>query len=133
MGYCPVLYWLIERFSSFGDIITNIAKKHTKLKMENDKDILSAFKEKKWGKNYEGEFIIYGYSFKGRRLFKRALEGFKDMMKKGVIGEMRGIKYKVLDTRWSEFLVQLEGKTCLYRRSLKKILLMLLLSVMMDK
>ena len=35
----------------------------------------------------------------GRRLFKRALEGFKDMMKKGVIGEIRGIKYKVLDTR----------------------------------
>ena len=67
--------------------------------MENDKDISSAFKEETWGKTDEGEYIIDGYSFKGRRMFRKAIEGIKDMMKKGAVGELNGIKFKVLDTR----------------------------------
>ena len=43
-------------------------------------EIMSAYKENEWGKDMDGEHIIDGYSFKG----ERALEGFKNLMKKGV-------------------------------------------------
>ena len=46
-----------------------------------DKDILSLFKEKEWGKDIEGEYINDGYSLRGKRAFGRAVDGFKEMMK----------------------------------------------------
>ena len=66
---------------------------------ENKSDIMSAFKEKKWGKVEEGEHITDGYSFRGKIVFQKALEGFKSMMQKGLIEEVNGIGIQVLDTR----------------------------------
>ena len=62
-------------------------------------DVMDAFKEKRWGKDEDGEHITDGYSFRGKTLFQKALEGFKNMMKKCVIENVNGIKVQVLDTR----------------------------------
>ena len=51
---------------------------------------MDAFKVKKWGKEEEGEYITDGYSFRGKTAFQKALEGFKNMMKKGVIEDVNG-------------------------------------------
>ena len=77
---------------------------------ETDKDLSSAYKLKKWGKDVDGVYIIDGYSYKGKKVFLNALEGFKDMFKKGFIGEMNGIKIKVLDTRinGAELAIEIE-------------------------
>ena len=61
--------------------------------------IPSEYKQKKWGKTMEGEYIIDGYNFKGKQVFKRAKVGLYDLVKKGIAGEVGGIKYKVLDRR----------------------------------
>ena len=66
---------------------------------DRNSDVLSAFKEKKWGKDEDGEYITDGYSFRGKNTFQKALEGFKNMMKKGVIENVNDIKIQVLDTR----------------------------------
>ena len=55
-----------------------------------------AYKEKQWGKDDEGEFIIDGYSYKGKRAFGKTLEGLKTTMKKAVTSEINKIKFKVL-------------------------------------
>ena len=71
--------------------------KHTKLTMsETDKDLSSAYKLKKWGKDVDGVYIIDGYSYKGKKVFLKALKGFKDMFNKGFIGEMKNEKSKFL-------------------------------------
>ena len=44
-------------------------------------------------------YIVDGYSFKGKKSFQKALDGLKDLMKKGAVGEVNEIKFKVLDTR----------------------------------
>ena len=59
----------------------------------------SAYKEKKWGKDVEGEYVVDGYVFRGKLRFKKALEGLKGIVKKGRNGEYRGVKYTVLDER----------------------------------
>ena len=66
---------------------------------DRNSDVMSAFKEKKWGKEEEGEYITDGYSFRGKTLFQKALEGFKNMMKKGVTENINGIQIVVLDDR----------------------------------
>ena len=62
-------------------------------------DVMAAFKEKKWGKEEEGEYFTDGYSFRGKTVFQKALEGFKNMKKKGFIENIMGVKIHVLDTR----------------------------------
>ena len=64
-----------------------------------DKYIPSVFKEKKWGKKEGGEFIVDGFTFKGKRSFNIVIENFKESMKKGIQRDINGIKFKVLDTR----------------------------------
>ena len=55
------------------------------------------YKIKKWGKDIDGEFIVDGYSYKGRKPFLKVLEGFKSMMTKGFVGEVNGVnKIKLL-------------------------------------
>ena len=66
---------------------------------EADKDVLSAYTEETWGKKDEGEDVIDGYSFKGKRAFLKALEGLRNMIKRGFVEEINGIKIKVLDRR----------------------------------
>ena len=50
-------------------------------------EIPIGYKEKKWGKDEDGEFITAGYAFRGKRTFKKALNGVKDLMKKDVENE----------------------------------------------
>ena len=57
------------------------------------------YKEKKLGKEDGGEYITDGFVFRGKRMFNKALEGLKVIMKKGVVNEVDGIKFKVLDSR----------------------------------
>jgi hypothetical protein len=60
--------------------------KHTKsdiVNMEHNRDTENLeFKEKIWGKTIDGEYVIDGYAFRGKKVFKRALEGIKVFMKK---------------------------------------------------
>ena len=67
--------------------------------MSDNIDVMDAFKEKKWGKEEDGEHVTDGYSFRGKTIFQKALEGFKSMMKKGGIEKINGIQIQVLDTR----------------------------------
>ena len=53
--------------------------------MSMSKDVSSAYREKKWGKNIEGEYVIDGYVFRGKLRFKKALNGLKGAMKKGIL------------------------------------------------
>ena len=62
-------------------------------------NLSSAYKEKKWGKDVEGEHVIDGFVFRGKVRFKKALEGLKSVMIKGASAEYRGVKYTVLDAR----------------------------------
>ena len=66
---------------------------------DNKDDVMNAFKEKKWGKEEEGEYVTDGYSFRGKTVFQKALEGFKNMMQKGFIEDINGIRIQVLDRR----------------------------------
>ena len=62
-------------------------------------DIPSQYKEKKWGKTQDGEYIIDGFTFKGKGPFKKAKVGLAELMKKGSQDEVGGTRYRVLDTR----------------------------------
>ena len=57
------------------------------------------YKIKKWGKDIDGEFIVDGYSYKGRKPLLKALEGLKAMMVKGFVGEVNEVDIQVLDRR----------------------------------
>ena len=57
------------------------------------------YTEKKWGKTDNGEFIVDGYTFKGKRPFKQTFLEVKDIMKKGVENETGNFKFKALDAR----------------------------------
>ena len=64
--------------------------------MSDKVDVMDAFKEKKWGKDEDGEHVTDGYSFRGKTIFQKALEGFKSMMKKGGIEKSTGFKFRCL-------------------------------------
>ena len=57
------------------------------------------YKEKIWGKEEGGEFIIDGYVFRGKKAFSKAVEGLRELMKKGVNKDVNQVKIKVLDVR----------------------------------
>ena len=60
-------------------------------------DVPTQYKEKKWGKSEDGEYIIDGYTFRGKKSFLKVVEGFKKLMKKGIENEFNDIKFKALD------------------------------------
>ena len=60
----------------------------------SSKEIHSSFKEKIWTKDDDGELITDGYSFRGKRSFGKAVEGFREMMKKGAVGEINEVQFK---------------------------------------
>ena len=62
-------------------------------------DFSSIYKEKIWGKDENGEHIIDGYVFRGKRTFKKVREDLEKLMQKGYKGEKDDIKYRVLDSR----------------------------------
>ena len=82
MGYCPV------RSYKMSDL--------------NHDAALSAYKEKKWYKDEDGENITNGYSLRGQVAFKRAVEGLIETLKKGVSTDVAGRDYRVLDARKME-------------------------------
>ena len=59
----------------------------------------SAYKETTWGKEFDGENIVDGYNFRGKRSFDRALQGLKEVMVRGFKEEINGVEFKVLDAR----------------------------------
>ena len=58
-----------------------------------------AYKQKVWGKNVGDEYVTDGFVFRGKKPFDKALEGLKEIMKKGVQDEICNVKFKVLDDR----------------------------------
>ena len=64
-----------------------------------DDDIIDQYKETKWGKSEEGEYIVDGYTFKGKRSLNGVLKGLKKILKKGVENEIGKTKFKALDVR----------------------------------
>ena len=52
------------------------------VRRDNGDNIQDEYKEKTRGKEVCGEFIIDGFTFKGKRGFKRVKEGLEDFMKK---------------------------------------------------
>ena len=68
--------------------------------MSNAEDESSnGYKEKIWTKDDGIEVVTDGYSFRGKRMFKKAWDGLKEHLKKGVQHEKDDIKYKALDVR----------------------------------
>ena len=56
--------------------------------------------QKKWGKEDGGQFIIDGFTLKGKHSFKKAKDGLAGLMKKGVQSDVDGFKFRVLDSRF---------------------------------
>ena len=57
------------------------------------------FKEKIWKKIDGKETVTDGYSFRGKRVFKKAWDGLKKHFLKGIQYDKNGILYKALDVR----------------------------------
>ena len=74
-------------------------------KMDNGAtdDVPSQYKEKKWGKTEDGEYIIDGFTFRGKKPFAKVVVGLRELFKKGIereIDEYEDIsKVKALDVR----------------------------------
>ena len=56
-------------------------------------EVPTEYKEKKWGKEEGGEYIIEGFSFRGKHAFGKAVEGLKKDMKKGAQNQIDGVKF----------------------------------------
>ena len=67
--------------------------------VSSDEEIHQEYSEKIWGKDVGSEHVIDGNVFRGKRVFNKAKEGLKDVMKKAVGHEIGSIKFKALDTR----------------------------------
>ena len=68
--------------------------------MNHDRDEApSQYKEKKWGKTEDGQYVIDGYAFRGKDSFNKVVEGMKKFFKKGIEHDIDGIKTKALDAR----------------------------------
>ena len=72
---------------------------------------LSAYKEKKWYKDEDGENITNGYSLRGQVAFKRAVKGLMETLKKGVSSNVAGREYRVLDARKNGIALDIEIET----------------------
>jgi hypothetical protein len=48
----------------------------------DQEEVSSYFKEKQWGKEDGNVYIIDGYTFRGKRMFNKAWEGLKIIMKR---------------------------------------------------
>ena len=59
----------------------------------------SQYKEKKWGKTEDGEYVIDGFAFRGKQSFNKVVEEFKKFFKKGIEHDIDGIKIKASDAR----------------------------------
>ena len=66
-------------------------------------EVPSQYKEKKWGKTEDGEYIVDGFTFRGKRSFAKVVEGLNKFFKKGIEHDIVGYeeinKVKALDVR----------------------------------
>ena len=77
-----------------------MSKSKSKNKYVMDSEISSLFKEKIWENGQvEGETIVDGYAFRGKRTFEKVVESFKETMVKNYQHSINGIEIKVLDSR----------------------------------
>ena len=67
----------------------------------DDEDVVNYYKEKKWGKTEDGEYLVDGYTFKGKRTLNKVLVEMKNTLKKGVENQIGNIKFKAQDVRKS--------------------------------
>ena len=67
--------------------------------MEIDSDITSCFTEKRWGHEEEGCEVSDGFSFRGKKMFEKAIVGLKDTFTKGFQSKVDGLEFKILDRR----------------------------------
>ena len=65
-----------------------------------DSEISSLFKEKIWENGQEnGENIVDGYVFRGKRTFEKVVEGLKETLIKNYKNHINGTEMRVLDSR----------------------------------
>ena len=77
-----------------------MSKSKSKNKYVMDSEISSLFKEKIWENGQvEGETIVDGYAFRGKRTYEKVVESFKETMVKNYQHSINGIEIKVLDSR----------------------------------
>ena len=62
-------------------------------------EIPSEYQENKWGKTLDGEYVIDGYTFRGKRAFRKVVEGLKETFVKGFKRTINGVDFRILDTR----------------------------------
>ena len=55
------------------------------------------YKEKCWGKTENGEFMTDGYTFRGKQMFGKAVEGIKSELRKGAESNFADVKTKAFD------------------------------------
>ena len=71
-----------------------------KQKYVMDSKISSLFKEKIWENGQEdGENIVDGYVFRGKRTFEKVVEGLKETLIKNYKNHINGTEMRVLDSR----------------------------------
>ena len=76
----------------------------------NKDDKPLAYKEKTWsnGQNEDGAKVTSGYSLRGGYAFKKAVEGLKDTLQKGISKEVKGTKFRALDARKNGIALEIE-------------------------
>ena len=66
------------------------------------------YKEKKWYKEEEGDKITHGYTLRGRHSLKKAVEGLKETLRKGVTKDVEGVHFRILDARKNGIALEIE-------------------------
>ena len=61
--------------------------------------IPSEYKEKIWGKTVDGEYVIDGFVFRGKKYFGKVVESLREALKRGHKNAVNGVEFRVLDTR----------------------------------
>ena len=76
--------------------------------VKNDKP--KGYKEKVWsnGQTEDGVEVTTGYSLRGGYDFKKAVKGLKQTFQKGASKEVKGTKFRVLDTRKNGIAIEIE-------------------------
>ena len=59
----------------------------------------SEYKEKIWGKTVDGQYIVDGFVFRGKRFFAKVVNYLQETLEKGFKKTVNGVGFRVLDTR----------------------------------
>ena len=72
---------------------------NTENSKETDSDVTSCFTEKRWGHEEDGCELSDGFSFRGKKMFEKAIVGLKDAFMKGFHSKIDGLEFRILDWR----------------------------------